>query len=421
MRELDEAARQVTHTHEVLDALEEVLSTVKDAETGQRGYLITGETRYLEPYESAVATVRDRTGRLERLIADHPDQRARLDDLRRHIAAKLEELKQTVELRRDRGYDAARRVVMTDRGKAEMDAARNAVGAMAAEERRLLALRDRESRASYRIAIATGLATALLGLALLGILFLVLRRHLEERWKAAMLVHEQREWLRATLGCIGDAVIATDDEGRVTFLNAVAATLTGWPDDQARGEPLETVFRIVNEQSRQPVENPALRAIREGTIVGLANHTILIARDGREVPIDDSAAPIRDEGGRVNGAVLVFRDISKRKEVLEALRDSDRRKDEFLATLAHELRNPLAPLRNGLQVMRLTEEPAHARTVPRDDGAATGPARAPGRRPPGRQPHHQGEDRAPQGVPGRRGRHRERDRDVPSGDRIVRA
>ena len=157
-----------------------MLSTVKDAETGQRGYLITGETRYLEPYESAVATVRDRMGRLERLTADNPDQRARLDDLRRHIAAKLEELKQTVELRRDRGYDAARRVVMTDRGKAEMDAVRNAVGAMAAEERRLLALRDRESRASYRIAIASGLATALLGLALLGILFLVLRRH----WKS---------------------------------------------------------------------------------------------------------------------------------------------------------------------------------------------------------------------------------------------
>ena len=139
---------------------------------------------------------------------------------------------------------------------------------MAAEERQLLALRDRESRASYRIAIATGLATALLGLALLGILFLVLRRHLEERWKAAILVHEQREWLRATLGCIGDAVIATDDEGRVTFLNAVAATLTDWPDDQARGEPLETVFRIVNEQSRQPVDNPALARSGRGPSSG---------------------------------------------------------------------------------------------------------------------------------------------------------
>jgi PAS domain S-box-containing protein len=357
-RQLVEDARQVAHTHEVLDALEQLISTMKDAETGQRGYLITGERQYLEPYEAGVAAVGDRIRRLERLTADNPEQQARLDGLKQHIAAKLSELKQTVELRRDRDFDAARQIMRTDRGKAEMDAARDAVKVMDEQERRLLELRDRQSRISYRIAIVSGLATVLLCLGLLGILLLVLRRHLAERWKAAMIVHEQREWLRTTLGCIGDAVIATDNEGRVTFLNAVAVALTGWTEDEARGEPLQGVFPIVNEQSRQPVENPALRAIREGTIVGLANHTVLIARDGRQVPIDDSAAPIRDEGGRVSGAVLVFRDISERKGVLEALRESDRRKDEFLATLAHELRNPLAPLRNGLQVMRLTEEPA---------------------------------------------------------------
>jgi PAS domain S-box-containing protein len=355
-RHLVEAARMVAHTHEVLDALEQVISTLKDAETGQRGYLITGEPRYLEPFNSAVATIRDRIERLERLTADNPGQQARLGELKRHVAAKMDELKETVNLRRDRDFDAARQIVLTDRGKAEMDATRGVVGAMDEEERRLLELRDRQSRTSYVIAVASGMATALLGLLLLGILFLVLRRHLEERWRAAMIVHEQREWLRATLGCIGDAVIATDGEGRVTFLNSVAAALTGWCEDAARGEPLEGVFRIVNEQSRQTVENPALRAVRDGTIVGLANHTILIARDGREVPIDDSAAPIRDESGRVSGAVLVFRDISERKGVLDALKESDRRKDEFLATLAHELRNPLAPLRNGLQVLRLTED-----------------------------------------------------------------
>jgi PAS domain S-box-containing protein len=355
-RHLIEDDRMVAHSHEVLDALEQLISTLKDAETGQRGYLITDEPRYLDPYNSAVATLRDRIEHLERLTADNPGQRARLGDLERHMAAKLDELKQTLDLRRDRGFDAARRLVVTDRGKAEMDAARDVVKAMDEEERRLLEMRDRQSRTSYSIAVRSGLATALLGLVLLGILLLVLRRHLDERWRAAMIVHEQREWLRATLGCIGDAVIATDGEGRVTFLNAVAAGLTGWSVDAARGEPLEGVFRIVNEQSRQPVENPALRAIRDGIIVGLANHTILIASDGREVPIDDSAAPIRDETGRVSGAVLVFRDISERKGVLEALREADRRKDEFLATLAHELRNPLAPLRNGLEVLRLSED-----------------------------------------------------------------
>ena len=113
-----------------------------------------------------------------------------------------------------------------------------------------------------------------------------------------------------TLASIGDAVIATDTEGRVTFLNAVAEALTGWTSEDAEGEPLETVFGIVNEQTRQPVENPAPRALREGVVVGLANHTVLIARDGTERPIDDSAAPIRDERGRSGrgGAGLPGRD-----------------------------------------------------------------------------------------------------------------
>ena len=120
------------------------------------------------------------------------------------------------------------------------------------------------------------------------------------------------ELWKMTLASIGDGVIATDVEGRVTFLNPVAEQLTGWPLEDARGVPLTVVFNIVNETTREPVANPALRALKTGAIVGLANHTILISRQGAEYPIDDSAAPIR-RGGRVGGAVLVFRDISERK------------------------------------------------------------------------------------------------------------
>ena len=135
---------------------------------------------------------------------------------------------------------------------------------------------------------------------------------------AALLARErelaaERERLRLTLASIRDAVITTDADGRVTYLNGVAEALTGWPLAEAVGRPLTDVFRIVNEHTRRPTDNPALRALREGTVVGLANHTVLIARDGTERPIDDSAAPMRDESGTPVGAVLVFRDVTERK------------------------------------------------------------------------------------------------------------
>jgi PAS domain S-box-containing protein len=132
---------------------------------------------------------------------------------------------------------------------------------------------------------------------------------------------EGRERLRTTLASIGDAVIATDLKARVTMMNPVAESLTGWAIADARGKPLSEIFRIVNEQTRKPVDNPAERALREGAIVGLANHTILIARDGTETHIDDSAAPIRCADGEIVGCVLVFRDITDRREAEHILRD----------------------------------------------------------------------------------------------------
>ena len=125
--------------------------------------------------------------------------------------------------------------------------------------------------------------------------------------------HDRREVFRVTLRSIGDAVITTDTEGHITYLNGVAESLTGWSHTDAMGQSLERVFQIVNEATRQPVESPAKRALREGVVVGLANHTILIRKDGSECPIDDSAAPIRNEHGYVSGCVLIFRDVTAQR------------------------------------------------------------------------------------------------------------
>ena len=135
-----------------------------------------------------------------------------------------------------------------------------------------------------------------------------------QRKRAEEQVREQREWLQVTLASIGDAVIATDTEGQVTFLNAVAEQLTGWTEREALGKPLDTIFAIFNETTRQPAKNPVDQVRREGGVVGLANHTILIAKDGTERPIDDSAAPIRDAAGRMIGIVLIFRDVAQRRQ-----------------------------------------------------------------------------------------------------------
>ncbi|HEU4870028.1 MAG TPA: PAS domain S-box protein, partial [Pyrinomonadaceae bacterium] len=125
--------------------------------------------------------------------------------------------------------------------------------------------------------------------------------------------HVRHELFRVTLRSIGDAVITTDTEARIRDLNEVAATLTGWERNEALGQPLERVFNIINEVTRRPVENPATRALRKGLIVGLANHTVLVKKDGSECPIDDSAAPIRDEQGDVSGCVLIFRDVTAQR------------------------------------------------------------------------------------------------------------
>jgi len=125
--------------------------------------------------------------------------------------------------------------------------------------------------------------------------------------------HQRRELFRVTLRSIGDAVITTDTRGCIIDLNEVAESLTGWSHNEAVGQSLDRVFNIVNEVTRQPVENPASRALREGVVVGLANHTVLIRKDGQECPIDDSAAPIRNEFGYVSGCVLIFRDVTAQR------------------------------------------------------------------------------------------------------------
>jgi PAS domain S-box-containing protein len=136
-------------------------------------------------------------------------------------------------------------------------------------------------------------------------------------------LREREEWFSTTLKSIGDGVIAADPKGAVTFMNATAESMTGWTLDEARGTSVDRVFRIVNEQTRKTVENPVRKVLRKGCVIGLANHTLLIRRDGASIPIDDSGAPILNGLGKVTGVVLVFKDITEKKRYERKLLESE--------------------------------------------------------------------------------------------------
>ncbi len=185
-----------------------------------------------------------------------------------------------------------------------------------------------------------------------------LEQEICDRKEAQEALHQQREWWRVTLGSVADAVIVTDTQAQIVFMNAVAQALTGWPQNEAIGRAVETIFNVVNENSYTPVPNRVHQVLRRGVAVNLASNTVLIAKDQTERHIDDIAAPILEDKGTMLGVILVFRDITERKRMenetkrqAEALQEADRRKDEFLALLAHELRNPLAPIQNAVQIM----------------------------------------------------------------------
>jgi PAS domain S-box-containing protein len=174
-----------------------------------------------------------------------------------------------------------------------------------------------------------------------------LQAEMTKRLAIEATLARERELFFTTLRSIGDCVITTDLSGQIIFMNEVAVQLTGWPEAEAKGRALESVFRIINQETRAVAPNPVQRVLRDGVIVGLANHTILISRAGNEIPIDDSAAPIRDQDGRIEGVVLVFRDITERyrqaaerqallvaeQEARQQAEHANRLKDQFLATV----------------------------------------------------------------------------------------
>ncbi len=353
-----EKRHQVAHSQDVLLAITQAISSLKDAETGQRGYLYTGNPTYLEPYNKATVEVRGNLQRLADLVRDNPEQEARVAQMQVLAEQKLAELASTVSLAQAGSADEARSLVLTNTGKRTMDQIRDLATAMWNTETNLETARSVEYARSTRNTAASIYAATLAAILALVLVGFYILRNLQQRETYAAALYEREQWFRVTLNSIGDGVIATDESGCVMFVNEVAEQLIGIAFAEAKKKPIEEVFPIFNENTRQTVANPIAKVLSEGKVVGMANHTILKRRDGTFIPIEDSAAPIRNDQGKIVGVVLVFRDATQERHAQDLLRRAEKlaTAGRLAATMAHEINNPLEAVGNLIYIAKTDED-----------------------------------------------------------------
>jgi PAS domain S-box-containing protein len=369
LQDVQRSARLVDHSDLVVGHANHLMKLIVDEETGLRGYLLTRDPIFLQPFHDADQQLDPEFATLDDLIRQRPDQVARLQSL--EAAQQQWEQKAYAEIKTPPSPSEIEGH-MLDR-KRSMDSLRAQVNDFVHAEEVLRASRSTVANRIGRstmiglIALAAFVATFLVWETrrLFHQLAVIYNRQLEEvRFRAAES-YAREQWLNTTIRSIGDAVIACDTDGDISFMNRVAEQLTGWTEAEAKGVSLHDVFRIFNEDTRAVVENPVDKVRRLGTVVGLANHTFLIAKDGREVCIDDSGAPIRDSEGRMIGIVLVFRNITERRVSESALMRAEKlaTAGRMAASVAHEVNNPLEGLTNLVYIARHSDDMVEIRQL----------------------------------------------------------
>lgn len=346
----------VAHTRQVLYELTQTESLLKDAERSQRGYLYTGDTKYLDPYNAVPPLLAAHLDRITKLTADNPRQRTQVPVLRDLVGKKMDEMAQTIVLARAGRASDAKALVTSDVGLRYMDQIRATMGQMEEEENSLSLNRSHAYERSIKVTVICIYLASFFAALGLGLLAYFILREMNLREKHAVQLKAREEWFRVTLTSVGEAVIATDEQGKVTFLNPLAERLTGLERATALGKTIEEVFPIFNEYTLKVVENPVKRVMEEGKTVGLANHTVLRNRDGSLTPIEDSAAPIWDDNDAMIGVVLVFRDATLSRKSEELLRRTEKlaAAARLSATVAHEINNPLEAVGNLVYIAKST-------------------------------------------------------------------
>ncbi len=323
VRDNAEQDARVAHTRTVLSLLNRVNLDTLLIEFSTQAFRVSADPSRLVERDRALASRQLALVDLEAAIADNRAQSARFSEVQAAIEQRIAISRQVEELVKSQGREAASEYVKT----APLQQTRERIGvvlkAMADEETSLLAghMSARDASRSRMVGIAALLATLLT--ALLAASYLLIRRQLAITEKVQEALARSEEHLSITLMSIGDAVIATDVNGAISCMNKVAEVLTGWSFAECRGEPIEKAFTIVNEKTRLPAPIPVAEVLASGQVRELANHTLLIARDGTETPIADSAAPIRDRAGKIRGVVLVFRDVTREYAAERTIREQN--------------------------------------------------------------------------------------------------
>ena len=338
-----------------------VSKLIVDEESGLRGYETTADPQFLQPFSEAESHVQEEIENLDDMAGADADQKHDITDLRDEHQTWRDAFALPV-IAQVRGGGKTNDVALNLHGKELMDEVRHDLRDIIqkAEENRTRRIAQWHRQvhtmllALLFLALGMGLLIGLFTRNRLHAVSAAYRTSLEILGRRAEELFQSEQQLRTTLDSIGDGVITCNANGRVQMMNPVARELTGWSQAEARGEPLEKIFNIINEATRQPVETPVAKVQRLNRIVGMANHTVLIRKDRTELKISDSGAPIRDKKGETIGIVVVFRDITMERKTQDALIANEKLAvaGRLAATIAHEIHNPLDSVSNLLYLMR---------------------------------------------------------------------
>ena len=304
--DLNRSLQLVDHTNRILDRSSHLLKLLIDMESAKQGFIATNDENLLRPYLEVTKKFEPEFQALYQMVADNPLQQQRLRDVYTGYAKSEVYDSRIIALRHAGEADPT--LIENQRKKVEMDSLREQIAEFQSVEIGLRAERVQAAHVRWIVIL-----TSCLGMGLgFGVFLALFTRYHVEKLGSKLLQSEER-WT-ATLGSIGEAVIATDSDARITFLNGIAASLTGWQPEEALNQPIGNVLRLINEKSGMTADNEVLRVLKEKKILAVANHVDLVTRDGREIAVEHSAAPILAGKGKVIGVVLIFRDVSERRQ-----------------------------------------------------------------------------------------------------------